>query len=352
MTLIIRLDETTEAAVPRNKLGPPVFDAHALAMRLGIRRKTLWWLVLANKNIDGVPKLYTEQRILKQGGKAKRVLHVPCDPLKAIQKALLARFFVQREDTPAYVAAYVLGRSTLEAAQQHVGAAVKLSVDIKNFFPSTTRGMVRDYLRSEGFSDELISIISNLVTVPLVNKEGRAYSVLPQGSPTSAAIANRIAMAAIDAPLLESLPEGAVYTRYCDNLEVSFQRELSREEVDALLIKVRHVVEHAGYRLNHAKTKIERATSPTRAMRVLGITVNQHANIPSAKYRQLRMLVYQIEKFGLDHVAETSTIAQSRLDVPVGGALYASVLGELVYWNRINPERVGPLLAKLKEYKP
>lgn len=335
-----------------NTLGPPVNNAHSLALRLGVRLKTLWWLVRANKlDSKAQPALYQEMRIAK-AGRGFRTLHVPVDPLKALQKSLLVTFFVQRENTPDHVSAYVLGRSTLEAAAQHAGCAVKVSADIKNFFPSTSRRMVRNLLRSEGFSAEIVSIISNLVTVPTQLYNGAVHSVLPQGSPTSAAIANRIAMQSIDDPLLALLPDDAVYTRYCDNLEVSFREDRTREEIDAFLLKLNLVVRNAGYRLNRSKTKIERATSPTRSMQVLGITVNHKPNIPARKYKRLRMLVYQIDKFGLEHAAKTSKLVKESLITHSGGELYSSLHGELIYWNRISPMKIAPLLAKLKEHSP
>jgi len=329
-----------------NRIGPPVFDAQSLALRLGIRRRTLWWLVLSNKGDPKGPKLYRHITIPKDNG-GLRHLHEPCDPLKAVQKVLLLRFFAQYETTPAHVAAYVMGRSTLEAAQQHVGAAVKISVDIKNFFPSTTRKMVRAYLRREQFSEELVSILSNLLTVPLWTDLG-VRSCLPQGSPTSAAVANRIAMDLIDAPLLAELPDDATYTRYCDNLEVSFKRDRSREEIDAYKVRIQEIVEAAGYRLNHKKTKIQRLTSPKIPMRVLGINTNTKTNIPSKKYRRLRLLIHQVKTRGLTDTYHTSNLVDRTLMMSPAH-LKASLMGELQYWHRVNPAKMTTLIETLRQ---
>ena len=330
-----------------------------LSLLLGVRRKTLWWLVLTNKATATNPcgSQYRELRIPKKGG-GYRVLHDPSPRLKFVQKLLLARLFAQRDDTtPGHVGAYVIGRGIAHTVTQHVAPRVLVSMDVSNFFPSTKQRMVKAHLESLGFSGRALDVVTSLVCVNVWDPgRGRCRTFLPQGAPTSAALSNAIAMASVDAPLmarLSALPGPSfVYTRYCDNLELSTSDpDATPEHTAAAMAAVREVLSSAGYSVNDRKTKVAWSNSPRIAQRVLGVTVNSHPNIPSREYRRLKTLVHLISVHGLSEVASHGRLAQPYVAgveaASAPGALYASLHGELVYWAQIAP-KAGQLLTALK----
>lgn len=350
----IRLPQSAEQ--PRTRM-EALFDDTSLATCLGIRTKTLWWLIRGNVVTTGPGDkrgMYTCFRIPKGNGRY-RYIHEPCAALKNVQKSILVTFLTQGPDTPKHVSAYVAERTTFDAAEQHVGQAVKISMDIKNFFPNTTRKMVRDELRHMGFCRDVSNMLSNLMVVPKATKTS-VISVLPQGAPTSAAISNRIAMRLLDEPILQALSQtpGAVYTRYCDNLEVSFATQETREVIDAWIVRLREIVHATPYRLNKKKTSVQRKTSPTRPMTVLGISTKVKVNIPKHKYRNFRAIVHTVATKGLLFAAITYPPGVRRVEGREGDPaelLYATLVGELQYWAPTVP-KVASLLQTLRNHNP
>lgn len=331
-----------------------IIDDVGLADRLAIQRKTLWWLIKTN-TLDNQRQrdraLYKHIRIPKSNGKF-RDIHEPHEVLKNVQKALLVTFFAQHT-APVHVSAYIKGRRITECAQQHVGKAVKISMDIKNFFPSITKRTVYDHLVTEmEFAPYVAKLLVKLVTVPLPRRGDptKAVYVLPQGAPTSAALSNRIAMTLLDGPVLAYLEgKGATYTRYCDNLEVSFDEALSREAVDAHITVLTQLVEKASWHINRSKTSIQRRTSPNIPMRVLGMNTRDKLGAPKATYKRLRVTVHIITTHGVDEQFMRSPLA-TKYNAQSAEDYYVCVRGELQYWAQVNPTRFQPLLDKLNNY--
>jgi len=325
---------------------PYVFDDTSLAFSLGIRCKTLWWLLVSNtaKKIERDQGLYTSHRIPKRGGsKGYREIDAPCAALKNVQRALLVTYF-NHLVTPTHIGAYTRGRSLHHTAEKHVQKAVKISLDIKDFFPSTRRSWVRDWLRTFGYGEWVVGALSNLMVIPK-KRGGKVYSCLPQGAPTSGLVANFVANARIDVPLmayLHGLDTPAVYTRYSDNIEVSFDKDLSREDVDQITGRLTRLIHDSGYRVNRNKTRIQRQTSPTQSMSVLGMTVNEKLNIPAEKYRRLRAIVHNCAARGF-----SSQLERAKKETKM--ALYAHIHGKLIYWAQVNPAKIKPLLVQFKE---
>jgi RNA-directed DNA polymerase len=324
----------------------PIDDV-SLAFSIGIKSRSLWWLIMKNQleDIQAGRGSYRRFEIPKKNG-TKRVIHEPRPAMKNAQKALLVTYFnpLPVEDC---VGAYVPGRSIQESARQHVGRAVKLSMDIQNFFGSTRRVWVRDWLRTLGFGEEVVRPLSSLLTVPTVTSTGRVVSVLPQGAPTSGAVANHVASAKIDAPvkafLDKQIPDSSwYYTRYSDNLEISFDEDLSRADMDSIRDGLWDVISQGGYRLAPHKVYVQRSNSPARPYRVLGFAANEKLNIPKEKHARLRAIVHNLSTSGYAsqrarHKSETTE------------EMYRSVYSELIYWRQVAPWKIQPLIDQLSQ---
>jgi len=325
------------------------FDDVSLAFSLGIRAKTLWWLVVKN-NLECQERgdgMYKEFKIPKSDG-GHRTIHEPYPALKNVQKALLVAYL---NPVPVMncVGAYVPGKSMVVSVKQHVGAKVKVSMDIRDFFGSTRRAWIREIFRAQGFSHEVVKLLSSLVTIPRRFGKEHVVSVLPQGAPTSGAVANLVGMARLDVPieavLTDIFGDDAIwaYTRYSDNLEISFDRTLSRQTVDNLIVTLRGIIAQAGYRVRRDKTHVQRHNSKKISMSMLGFTINEKVNIPKQEYRRLRAIVFncahkdlsaQVKRYGAQSVEE----------------MVSSLKGRLIYWRQVAPWKIQPLIDQLESY--
>jgi len=262
---------------------PLAVDDMSLAFHLGIRNKTLWWLITANE------KLYTTFKIPKRGKQRSwRDIQNPHKRLKAVQRLVLGKFLM-KIPVGDHVGAYVPEKSCMETAKQHVGKNVIISIDIKDFFPSVKRSMIRHYLKSVGYNHYVSSMLSDLVTY---------QNFVPQGAPTSGFISNVVADYYFDQKILADLKEFDpqwTYTRYSDDIDVSHPETQKSYNITKVIEIVAKRVNEAGFRLNDKKTRVE---SYLRRQKVLGMVVNNKLNIVRAEYNRLRCVIHNCVMHG------------------------------------------------------
>ncbi|MES2933848.1 MAG: reverse transcriptase family protein, partial [Pseudomonadota bacterium] len=117
---------------------------------------------------------------------------------------------------------------------------------------------------------------------------------LPQGAPSSPALANLCAYRLdlrLDA-LANSL--GATYSRYADDLTFSGNWELERS-LGRLQTQIGTIALEEGFAINFKKTRIMRAA--TRQL-VTGIVVNAHPNIKRAEFDNLKAILTNCIRMG------------------------------------------------------
>jgi hypothetical protein len=171
-----------------------------------------------------------------------RMIERPKRRLKEIQRKVLHELLAA---VPAHPAAhgFVRGRSARTHALQHTGRTVVLRLDLEDFFASIEAGRIYGIFRTCGYPEAVAHALTALTTnvvsqrawaaLPRPRDDLRAIAAhhalgrrlatphLPQGAPTSPALAN-LAAFGLDrrlAGLAASL--GAVYTRYADDLTFS-----------------------------------------------------------------------------------------------------------------------------------
>src|SRR5262249_23774937 len=129
-------------------------------------------------------------------------------------------------------------------ASPHAGRRIVLRLDLCDFFPSVPASRVHALFREAGYPRRVARLLTGLCTTVTPEdafpesigatevgwKTRRRYAArhLPQGAPTSPALANLCAYR-LDvrlAALAESL--GAAYTRYADDLAFSGDEEFER----------------------------------------------------------------------------------------------------------------------------
>lgn len=289
-------------------------DVTALAHCLRVSPKALWFCVLYGHT------LYVKHSIPKKSGGA-RTLHVPDDNLAYVQRAILDTY-LNPYDWPAHVSAYVPGRSLVAAAAQHAGRPALIVVDLKDFFPSTRRYWVRDALEDLlGFPRVVAEALATIVCAPWVLGVRRQF-VVPQGAPSSGAIANLVALHRLDPGVLAVCSAwGMTYTRYADDLAFSREASMTPDEISTFIDEILEAIRQSGYRTNYRKIRV---TRQHRQQRLLGLTINETPNIPKPTYRKLRAILHSMETKGVEVTAHRNGFAD-------GDALSQYLNGWLAY---------------------
>lgn len=254
---------------------------------------------------------YTRKVIHPYKGK-RRVLYVPHKPLARVQKALLRHILnPAQEALPVYVMG---GRASKDGqrnefgifqnAAAHVGQGFIASLDVRDFFPSVRLADVVRALRElscpalrdqEGsplsWTADAATFVARLVT-----RRGR----LPQGAPTSPAIANLV-FSRFDERIRDRLGNGFVYTRYFDDLTISVSERDARAKGLNSPHAFRHhvanvisqVLSRSSFRLNGKKTRCGRCAD---GVVVTGLRVDSaRVNVSRPLRRHTRAILHRIE---------------------------------------------------------
>ncbi len=237
---------------------------------------------------------YVEFEVPKRSGGVRRI-SAPRARLKEVQRAILTKIL---EHMPAHEAAhgFVKGRSTVSNAAPHTGATVVVRVDLEDFFPTVHYRRVRGLFRAHGYGDEVASVLAGLTTHRPKLPDGTVVwpGALPQGAPTSPAIANLVCrrMDARLSALAKKL--GATYTRYADDLSFSFKSP--PEKMGRFLWWVNAILQQEGFSENGPKRRVMRRGL---RQRVTGLTVNQQVSIPREDRRRFKAILANCRKHGV-----------------------------------------------------
>ncbi|HOX39524.1 MAG TPA: reverse transcriptase family protein [Candidatus Brocadiia bacterium] len=289
---------------------PPDASWRTLPGLLRVKRRRIAFLLYSGK-----PQ-YRVFRIPKPNG-GERVIHAPMPLLKHAQRRILKNI-LDRVALPDCAHGFRKGRSPRTNALPHAGMPMVIHMDIEDFFPTITFKRVRGMFQKLGFSYKQAVALASLTT---------ADERLPQGAPTSPAIANLISRR-MDSRLAGLARKfGATYTRYADDITLSGDMEIRR-----LIPFVRKIALAEGFRLREKKTRIMR---DGRRQIVTGVVVNDGASLPRARRRWLRAVVHNVGLRGWD--AGSRGLAGFK----------ASVMGHLSYLASFHPDEAKRLKAKL-----
>jgi RNA-directed DNA polymerase len=235
-----------------------------------------------------------------------RIVEAPRARLKALQRKIA---FEILQSVPCHSAAhgFIRGRSALTFVGPHVGKSVVLRMDLQDFFPTIDASRVFGLFRSVGYPHVVTQLLTDLCTT-VCNEEqleslGSAMvklrslycrKHLPQGAPTSPAIANLIAYS-LDTRL-SGLAKyaGVEYTRYADDLLFSGPERFSRF-VRSFSIRVGSIAMDEGFQVQFRKTRIMRAATRQTAA---GIVLNQCTNLKRVDYDRLKAILWNCVRFG------------------------------------------------------
>jgi RNA-directed DNA polymerase len=170
-----------------------------------------------------------------------RQIDNPCMTLKAVQSRILHRL-LGTVTLPHFVFGSVRGLCVREHARQHLGAKTVVKMDVTSYYPSITNRQIFHVWSSVlSCSPRIARLLTKLTTF---------NGHLPQGAPTSPALAN-ILLASIYGPVLEACKtENIVVTTWVDDLIFSGDR------ARAVMNTVRSTLADNGLKLSAKKSRI------------------------------------------------------------------------------------------------
>jgi hypothetical protein len=279
---------------------PRIIDEHNLAHILGIRTKTLWYLVrscaLPTTDPRAAYRHFSIPKPVRHGVVKKRHIYVMKHRTEDMQH-VLTNVLVKPIPTGPQVAAYESGKSTIEASAFCVNSKVLIKMDCKDFFPSIRRSWIRKFYERLGYTRPVASLIAQLFcTARTYTTKGKTITInfLPMGSIAAPFLANRIAEELIDKPIMEFIKEyntknnqDVRYVRYSDNLYFPCYTHMRRAESQELSDSLSGIVNAAGWGTH----KIMQVPY-FRKQKVLGLVVNEKTNIDSTEYKLYRAILY------------------------------------------------------------
>ncbi len=327
---------------------PPLVTVGKLAEWLAVSPTRLDWLAdcLNRERLHPTPKLrHYRYRWIPKRTNRYRLLEAPKPVLKTLQRQILDEI-LNRIPPHDASQAYCPKRSILTYAAPHVGQDVVLHLDLRHFFPSIRKAKIRALFRWAGYPERVSDLLSGLCTnsVPdsILDAHPLAFDVdlrqrlqnqlssphLPQGSPTSPALAN-LAAYRLDCRLAGLARKwNANYTRYADDLTFSGNRNF-RRGLSKFRIAVCAIVLNEGFEIRHRKTRV--MPKGTR-QHIAGILVNRHPNISRKEYDDLRAILFNCIRNGPQ--------SQNHRNHP---HFKEHLAGRVAHQARINPHRKAKL---------
>lgn len=308
-------------------------------------------------------------RSLPKGRSGRRTLYVPNAPLRRLQKCVLRLLLDPalqglpwnvmgcRPADPAGERSY----GVYPNAAAHLGQQFVASFDLRDFFPSITvndvvptllrlntpaivvpgepgPGETQSTPRALPWTMDLAVLIARLCTY-----RGR----LPQGAPTSPALANLV-FAEYDRRIAEHFGPQFVYTRYVDDLTLSLSKAAAaslglcsaREMLRFVEPRLQAALAGSRFTLNPTKTRV---STVGEGHSVTGLRVTESSvELPRAQKRALRALLCGIQKHGIVKIAVNA----------IGGEIHARTAfvnrhrGHTLAGRRMATEKLAALMLR------
>ena len=339
---------------------PALAASGDIAAWLGVTTSELdWFADVRGLNAHGSagPLAHYAFRWMPKPRGGYRLVEAPKRRLKAFQRKLLHEVL---DLVPAHAAVhgFVPGRSALTCASAHAARALVLRVDLEEFFPSIGAARIYRAFRGFGYPESVAGLLTGLCTLKVPSSvveamphpsfaeryDAKAIAArartrrrlrhrhLPQGAPTSPALAN-LATYRLDVRLAGAARAiGATYTRYADDLTFSGGVEFA-PRVERFAALVGAIAIEEGFLVNHHKTRVMRQAQ---AQRVLGLVTNQRPNVPRVERKRLEAILTNALRHGVE--------SQNRECNP---RFLESLRGKVAWVEQVNPAHATKLRALL-----
>lgn len=253
----------------------PFLSLRHLAHNLGISKTQL------RRIAENIEVHYREWEIVNPKKAKVRKLKVPDKKLKLVQRRILRRI-LEKYELPDAAHGGVRGKSPKTNAAQHCGKPLVVSMDIRNFYPSVShRQVAKMFQREFGCGRDTTWLLTRLTTI-----DGQ----LPQGAPTSTAIANIVLAAVVDRRSENTASKcNVAVTRFVDDFAFSGSKAKS------LVNSTARSVSRLGLRVWRPPKKLKIMPASQRQI-VTGLTVNSPdgPSVPRHKRDRIKAAIHQL----------------------------------------------------------
>jgi len=335
---------------------PAITSSGDLAKWLGISAGELEWFAdlkgLRFRKSGQQLRHYHYRILLKRSGSV-RLIEEPKARLKVLQRQILEQILNKIPPHPA-AHGFRKQRSIKTFTAPHTGKRVVLRMDLRDFFPSIGAARVQGLFRTAGYPDSVADLLAGICTNVTPRdawlnapsgldrsnlREARelySRTHLPQGAPTSPALANLCAYR-VDCRLAGlAKSAGAEYTRYADDLAFSGDAGLERC-AERFATHVAAILHDEGFTVHHRKTRIMRQGV---RQHLAGLTANQRVNVVRKDFDLLKATLTNSVRLGPE--------SQNRTAHP---NFRAHLEGRVAFVEMINPlkgQRLRRILEKIQ----
>lgn len=263
------------------------------------------------------------------------------EPLHSLQDKILEKI-ISGVDFPEYLQGSIKDpdspRDYVRDAKLHAGNEVLLKEDISSFFSSTRVKLVYNMWKYFfNFPQEVAEILTKLTTYK---------NFVPEGAPTSPAVANLVFWDREPNLELELRQKGYHYSRYVDDISVSFATRIDKKELQNITTKIYGMFIACGLRPNRdrdengvLKKRVVRAKN--KPMTIHGLNINSgKPTLPKSERLKIRAAVKEFE-----------LLAQSATSWDEIKKNYNRVNGRVNLMKRLHPKEAQKYIVKIKVAK-
>ncbi len=285
---------------------PVINTVGELAGWLNISTQELdWFMNLWRREPTASRELqhYQYQLIEKRDGRL-RLIESPKNRLKRIQRKIYDEIIATIPVHPA-AHGYCKGRSCVSHAVVHQGKQTLLLFDIAECFQSIRWPMVKAVFKKLGYTEGVCVCLTALCTHSVLLKPGQFRMLdsghrerlkqrhLPQGAPSSPALANA-ALNTLDKRLSGLAHHlDADYSRYADDIVISSDHSRDWRFLEPL---IGGICLDEGVALNYRKSRIIKTHQK---QRIVGIVVNHRVNIDRKYFDTLKATLMNCRRHGV-----------------------------------------------------
>ncbi|MCY3941130.1 MAG: reverse transcriptase family protein [Gammaproteobacteria bacterium] len=272
-----------------------ILSARYLSHRLGVPLPQL------RKLAKEITKHYRQRDYIDEEKGKTRKLKVPDHKLKLVQRRVLRRI-LDPYPLPDVAHGGVKGKSPRTNAAQHCGKTLVVSMDIRNFFPSVSHHQVAKMFQREfGCGREARWLLTRLTTID---------GCLPQGTPTSTAIANIVLATTVDKKMENLAQESQVaLTRFVDDFGISGAR------ATLLINGTAQAASRVGLSVWRKRKKLK-IMPASRRQEITGLNVNSPdgPSVSQEKRDRIRAAIHQLRNLPASEVSKAIQSIRGRLN--------------------------------------
>jgi len=303
----------------------PIGSVESLAAALGFQEARLQQ-VADNAQIFYIPNVPK----IKPNGKLRQTYTVK-EPLKHVQKKIL-HAIIDFVDFPDYLQGAIqdpdLPRDYIHDAELHSGREVVLKEDISAFFSTSKSELVyKMWKYFFNFPHEVADILIKLTTYK---------GFIPEGARTSPAVANLIFWDCEPKLELSLRQKGCIYSRYIDDITVSFVERMDIKEIQDITTKIYGMFLRTGLKPNRKKRDVQ-----TKNKKIHNLNMDSgKPTMPKEKRYKIRAAVHNLE-----------TLARTGVSWNGIKKEFNKVNGGVQLLRRLHPNEARKYVEKLSEIK-